>query len=150
MENSDPAPNTDAQERAAFQNLYALEKSKYLANIQSQINALSTELNSWESQKSSYYSQYAREERYLRERYASMGMLNSGAYEQALSNLKADYNSQTATCNQKITQLEEKIDVLTAEYNNPQPVNILSQIARTYNMSAEEVVEKYTKYILNS
>lgn len=150
VENSDPVPNTDAQERAAFQNLYALEKSKYLANIQSQINTLSTELNSWKSQRSSYDSQYTREINYLRERYASMGMLDSGAYQQALSNLKSNYNSQTATCNQKIQQLENEIATLTAEYNNPQPVKILLQIGSTYNMSAEEVVGKYTKYILNS
>lgn len=96
---------------------------------------------------SNNYVQYVAEKRNLRERYAGMGMLNSGAYKAALESLDRQYQLSSQSLSKDIDEIEEQIAYLEAEEANPSVENILAQLAQNNNMTYEEAVRKYNKYI---
>lgn len=142
-------PNADDTERKYFQQLYANEREKYILNISREINSLESEVSQLKNEASNLYSQYMKDKERTKERFADMGMLNSGAYQAEIKRLDDNYKTTSATYTKRITELENQIDALEREKQNPSVDNVLRQLAANNNMTYNEAVNKYNKYIAN-
>lgn len=87
-----------------------------LAEYERNISRLETEISDLQKQASSLYSDYKQQELALKERYASMGMLNSGAYKNAVDNLYRQYTTNLATISEKLADLKEEREQAEENY----------------------------------
>lgn len=134
-------------EQLWFNQIYSLAETQYKIEIGNKINTYSNELSQWEEKSREYSAQKLIDEANIRENYANMGLLDSGAYQQAISNLSSKYRGLQSECDNNIKSLRSEISVLNEEKNNPDTNQILALIARSNNLTASQVVEYYNKYI---
>ena len=143
-------PNIEDFERKYFQQLYENEREIYVLSVSRNINSLELELLELRNEASEVYGQYIREKEAVKEKFASMGMLNSGAYKAEIERLDNDYKNTSASYTKRITDIENQIAVLEKEQQNPSTENILKQLAINNNMTFDEALRKYNKYVVNS
>lgn len=130
-----------------FIQLYEIYESEYLSQISQKLSTAETELQTWKDKAANNYSSYQIELEKLPEKYAALGLLNSGAYKRAVDDLEAEYNRTSKECTKNIDKLQEQIQELTAAQNSPDVSAILSALANNNSMTYDQAVEKYNKYI---
>lgn len=99
------------------------------------------------TEASNNYTKYMNDKIVLRNKFSNMGLLNSGAYKSALESLDREYELSSKYLSGEIDKVEEQIAALEAEEASPTVEFILERIASNYDMSYEEAVQKYNKYI---
>lgn len=137
----------EEKERQVFCQLYANEKDLYKSRVSSEIETLSVELQKWRKAADDNTTQYYVQQRVLRERYAGMGLLNSGAYQSALASLEQNYKSSNREYMEKIQSITQQINELEKEKEDPTPIMVLIQMTTNYPITIEEAIEKYNRYI---
>lgn len=140
----DPVENYRCKE---FQNLYESAESTYLLTIRNLINSLEVELIDWKNAAKQNSANYELQKKALQQYYINMGMYGSGAYQKDLDSLTQTYMANAKKYTATINDIEESIYDLTVEYNNPDAYNILVVLAESNDMSIDEAIEKYDKYI---
>ena len=88
---------------------YQIEQRSYIAELEADIADL-------KEQASDLYTGYKQQELALKERYAAMGLLNSGAHKAAVKNLEAQYKSNLAPISKEIDELEKELKQAKADY----------------------------------
>ena len=146
-QSSQQAAANFALEQSTFKQLYSMAETQYKSQISMQIQPLKNELDDWQEKAEEYSVQKYYEQRNLQERYANMGLLNSGQYTQAMNNLNSKYNRLQGECSANITRLSEQISALQNELRDPDPNQVLAIAAVNAGWTASEAAEKYTKYM---
>ncbi len=134
-------------EQSAFWEQYDLALEQYNAEIEEDIRLYEEEKDEWLDLWSEYHTQHVLDERFLQERYANMGLLNSGSYQSAINNLNQKYRSIYTECTNNTQLLQKEIDRLKSEKENPNINKILAIIAYNNNYTADEVLDKYYNFM---
>lgn len=92
------------------------EGQKKLREQKLYISEIETEIEELTEQASALYVGYRQDVDKLKERYAAMGLLNSGAYTSAVKNLEQNYKANLAPISEKIDKLEEALEEAEEEY----------------------------------
>lgn len=114
---------------------YQIEQRAYIAEIEAETAEL-------KKQASDLYVDYKQKESALKERYASMNLLNSGAYKAAVKNLETQYKSNLAPISKEIDGLEEELTQAKADYAESEKQ--LDDIIQSEYLSAVEEFQQKT------
>lgn len=134
--------------KSQFQNQYALAQRQYQSELQSSITAYKNQLRPLNEKIDTLYANYLYQQRQLKEKFANMGLLNSGIYKDALSQLDRTYNNQRRALTEQTEPLQNAIRSLEQELQDPDVNEILAIVAVNYGYSAAEVVAYYDRFIL--
>lgn len=110
-------------------------------NLQNQIANLERERNAARAEVSERYAQFQQEIKKLNERYAAMGMYNSGAHKAAVESLQRDYQNATAAANELIDAYDDQIEALKA-VQKPVKEPTEEEIWQLYLVKLEEYQQK--------
>lgn len=139
----------EAQNKARFQSLYKTAELKYKADISNQLSSCRNQLYDLQDRQNELTVAKITQPRWLSEQYANMGLLDSGQFRSALNGLNASYDRQIRSYQTQIASLNEKIEELEAESQNPDPNAVLAIVAVDNGLTAQQVLDNYNKYILN-
>lgn len=130
-----------------FKMLYSNAETQYKMGLTNKIISAKQDLDEVQQALSSCASQKMMELRKLERKYAEMGLINSGAYNSAKISLENQYNGMINQYTAKATSLRNEISSLEKEQQNPDVLSILALVAYNNGMTADEVAEKYEKYM---
>ncbi len=145
---SDPSSsNNDEAEKREFIQMYTETKNSYMQQLSTAIAFYNQEIASLNAKSSEYYSNKLAEDRRINLKFEAMGMLNSGAHKSALKTNEENYLSAVRDCQDKISDLAEKIETLEKGLENINPYTILGMFPEEHGITVSEAVEKYLKYM---
>lgn len=143
-----PTVDLDQATKVWFVGLYNDTQQKYVSQLKTDVEVYKTEKKEWSDLSQQYTNEKYVAQRKLQEQYANMGLLNSGTYQSALSNLNYKYDQKISECKVNISQLNSLIIDAESEIENPDPNQILAIIAVENGYTADELVDYYNKFMV--
>lgn len=130
-----------------FLSCYETAERQYISELNLKKPPLQAEIEKLQDEAAEYSTQKLLAERQLAEKYSNMGLLDSGAYQTALTSSRNYYNNKISACEQKISAYRNEITSIENEIKSPDVNHILAIIATNNNLTAHEVSEYYEKYL---
>lgn len=143
-----PMVDLEQSTKIWFVGLYNTTQQRYVLQLKADVEAYKTEKSQWTDLCEQYRAEKYVSQIKLQEQYANMGLLNSGAYQSALSNSNYQYDQKISECTRNIAELNSIILEIESEIENPNPNEILAIIAVENGYTADEVVDYYNKYMV--
>ena len=131
-----------------FESDYSVAEFEYLNDLKTQLPQYKKQYDDLQDEIDKLNREKVYKSELLREQYANYGLLGSGHYENALSNLKNSYDNKISSLSSQKRAIDNTIKSIESEINNPDYMQILAVVSRNNPAyTVDELLDFYDRLI---